>query len=294
MAVISVIIPCYNQGRYIDDAVYSVLNQSYQDFEIIIVNDGSTDRFTNDLLKSYNRPKCTVVHTRNKGLAAARNAGLKLATGDYIQFLDADDILHSEKFEIQIKRLRQTSKYSLAYCDYFTSTEFNLKEEFPARYLSPQFRSQDYVTELICSWEKEMSIPCHCFLFSSSIFKNTDILFDEELPNHEDWECWMKVFALKPEVSYFDQKLATYRIRSTAMSFDRSRMHKGFVMALNKQVLRFAPKSLEFKLLLQRRNEVYYGYGSDYIIISFLLGSFIKIINGTKRFLRSALILSNA
>ena len=72
MPKVSVVIPCYNQGQYLDEAVDSVLNQTYRDFEIIIVNDGSTDAFTNQLLSAYHKEKTRVLSTLNGGLASAR------------------------------------------------------------------------------------------------------------------------------------------------------------------------------------------------------------------------------
>ena len=74
---VSVIIPCYNYGQYIDEAVDSVLNQTFQDFEIIIVNDGSTDEYTINRLISYNKPKCQIINTGNNGICSARNTGIE-------------------------------------------------------------------------------------------------------------------------------------------------------------------------------------------------------------------------
>lgn len=96
MPKVSIIIPCYNHGHYLDEAVNSVLRQSFQDFEIIVVNDGSTDDFTNKLLSSYVKPKTTILNQENKGLGGARNSGIRLSTGEYIVCLDADDKLHPE------------------------------------------------------------------------------------------------------------------------------------------------------------------------------------------------------
>ncbi len=94
MPKVSIIIPLYNLGEYLDEAVYSVLNQTYHDFEIIIVNDGSTDEYTINLLKEYNKPKTKIYHTKNQGLPATRNYGIERANGEYICCLDADDKYH--------------------------------------------------------------------------------------------------------------------------------------------------------------------------------------------------------
>ncbi|MBU1417889.1 MAG: glycosyltransferase family 2 protein [Proteobacteria bacterium] len=98
MKMISVVIPCYNHGVYLEEAVESVLAQSYQHFEIVIVNDGSTDPYTNELLRSFDKPRCRVYHMDNQGLPAARNNGIRRTKGDYICCLDADDKYHPDYF----------------------------------------------------------------------------------------------------------------------------------------------------------------------------------------------------
>lgn len=93
MPRISVLIPCFNHGQWIDEAVESVFAQTYQDFEIVIVDDGSTDEGTRRKLAAYGRPRTRVVRTENRGLPAARNAAAALAEGEIFCALDADDRL---------------------------------------------------------------------------------------------------------------------------------------------------------------------------------------------------------
>ncbi len=90
---ISVVVPCFNLGRYLNDAVDSVFAQSFQDFEILIVDDGSTDDETRRILADYRRPRTRVVRSANRGLPAAKNLGLKETSGAYVCMLDADDRL---------------------------------------------------------------------------------------------------------------------------------------------------------------------------------------------------------
>jgi glycosyltransferase involved in cell wall biosynthesis len=93
---VSVVIPCYNLGQYVEEAVDSVLAQTYQDLEIVVVNDGSTDPHTNAVLAGLERPRMRVLTTENRGVSAARNLGVRQARGRYIVALDADDRLHPQ------------------------------------------------------------------------------------------------------------------------------------------------------------------------------------------------------
>lgn len=97
---VSVVVPCYNLGRYLDEAIESVLAQSFQDFEILVVDDGSTEPETRDLLEHYTRPKTRVVRTANHGLPAAKNLGLAETSGAYVCMLDADDRLDPALLEV--------------------------------------------------------------------------------------------------------------------------------------------------------------------------------------------------
>jgi glycosyltransferase involved in cell wall biosynthesis len=102
---VAVVITCYNLGRYLDETVDSVFAQTFQDFEIVIVDDGSDEPETVRLLESYARPQTRVVHSPNRGLPAARNLGIRESTGEYICALDADDLLEPTYLEKSIRVL---------------------------------------------------------------------------------------------------------------------------------------------------------------------------------------------
>lgn len=91
MAQITTVIPCYNQGEYIEEAINSILNQTFKDIDIIVVNDGSTEKSTVDILNSLNSSRTRIIHTENKGPGAARNLGISQTNAEYILLLDADD-----------------------------------------------------------------------------------------------------------------------------------------------------------------------------------------------------------
>ena len=115
--LVSVIIPCFNQGCFINDAVKSVLNSSYQNIEIIIVNDGSTDFLTNEVLKGFNDERIKVINQTNQGVCAARNNGINEANGEFILPLDADDKIAPLYIEKAVKVLHENPKIGIVYCD---------------------------------------------------------------------------------------------------------------------------------------------------------------------------------
>src|SRR5271165_3187575 len=103
--LVSVIIPVYNSEKYLAESIESAIGQTWSSKEIIVVDDGSTDNSFEIARKFAGRPEVKVVTQENRGAAAARNAGLKEAKGEFIQFLDADDLLSADKIESQMKLL---------------------------------------------------------------------------------------------------------------------------------------------------------------------------------------------
>ncbi len=109
MKKITAIIPTYNSAKYITEAIDSVLNQTYANIEIIVVDDGSTDNTENILSNYVNKNKIIYVKKKNGGPGSARNLGIKLANGEYIAFLDADDMWEKNKIEKQLSMALSSS-----------------------------------------------------------------------------------------------------------------------------------------------------------------------------------------
>ena len=103
--LVSIIIPCYNYGQYVEEAIDSVLNQTIKNIEIIVVDDGSTDPNTIKILKNLKKPKTKIIHQENQTQAIARNNGIKISKGKYICCLDADDKLEPTYLEECIIRM---------------------------------------------------------------------------------------------------------------------------------------------------------------------------------------------
>jgi GT2 family glycosyltransferase/SAM-dependent methyltransferase len=115
-SLVSVVIPCFNLAAYLDETVQSVLDQTFQDFEIVIVDDGSDDAATRHMLASYRRPKTRIVRIENRGLPGARNRGLEEAVGRYVSFLDADDLYEPSFLERTVATLEADPSKAFASC----------------------------------------------------------------------------------------------------------------------------------------------------------------------------------
>ncbi|HET6224765.1 MAG TPA: glycosyltransferase [Bacteroidia bacterium] len=220
---ISVIIPCYNQSNYLSQCVYSVFRQTYSNFEIILINDGSTDNtdyIADFLQKRFNQVK--YIKQTNKGLGATRNVGIAHATGNYVQFLDADDVLSENKFSTAVKAFADNPELDITYSKYECFEDGDPSNKWT--YSRVELTS-DPVTDLIEEWEKTLSIPVHCFLFKKSIIGKT--LFDVNLPNHEDWAFHLMIAFKKPSYLFISESTALYRMKQIAMSQDAARMKDG-------------------------------------------------------------------
>lgn len=252
-ALVSVIMPCYNQARYMPDAVNSLIAQKHSHWECILVNDGSTDE-TREVGRRLAEVDARVryVEQENRGLAGARNRGLDEARGDFIQFLDADDLLFPEKLSSQLALILEAERPAVAYCRPFFCLGDETDREISSARPFPLLDADKPVLDLALRWEKELSIPCHTFLFDARLFRDRHVRFDESLPNHEDWECWMRVFAQRPQVFFVDSKMAVYRRHEVSMCRDEALMRRGWIQALRQQVALNAD-NLELRWILTDR-----------------------------------------
>lgn len=211
--LISVVVPCYNQGQFLNEAIDSVLSQTYDNIEIIVVNDGSTDSITNELLKNYRRPKTKVITTKNQGLAEARNTAITAATGEYILPLDADDKIAPTYCEKALKIISQDNRLGIVHGE---TRYFGERDELRS---DPPFSLEAIL--------KKNIILC------SSMFRRTDW---EEVGGYnsnmkyggEDWDFWLSILELEKEVYKIPEVMFYYRIRemSMARSIDKEKFKK--------------------------------------------------------------------
>lgn len=201
MSLISVIVPCYNQAQYLDECLQSVLDQTHQNWECIIVNDGSPDN-TEDIAKKWveKDSRFKYLHKENGGLSSARNAGIEIATGEWILPLDADDKIGSQYLELAEKEFEKG--YTIIYCEaeFFGSINHFWN-------LSP------YSYERIIY---ENQIFCSAF-YKKQDWENVNG-YDINLKNgREDWDFWLSILDTKSTVKKISYLGFFYRRKETSM-----------------------------------------------------------------------------
>ena len=228
---VSVVIPCHNQGRYLSDAIDSVLDQTYANIEIIVVNDGSSDE-TQAIIRGYG-DKVRSVLQAHRGVCGARNAGVGASTGTYLQYLDADDRLEREKICGQVEFLERHPHIGIVYSDvrYFT-TENPLERSHGPR-ADPA--SQPWVARL---WRAPGSmlirlahhniLPVNCPLVCKQVADSIG-RWNESLHACEDWEYWIRCAAAGVKFHFEDSPgtLALVRLHDSSASTNRSKMEVG-------------------------------------------------------------------
>jgi len=225
---VSVVIPCYNHGAYLDEAVDSVLRQTFADFEIVIVDDGSNDPATVSLFQRFDRPKTRVLHTANLGVACARNEGIRSARGAYILPLDADDSLEVTYLEKAVAILDARPEVGIVYCDQQMVGEGEGICNMPA---------YDPVTLLFDN------LILSCALYRKSDWKKVGGYSSKFIYGWEDWDFWVSMSRLNIEVSKIPEMLYFYRIRGSSRDHSMRLHHKIAMMTL--LILRH--KALYFK-----------------------------------------------
>jgi len=208
-SLVSIIIPSYNSKVYLEETVTSALNQSYTFIEIIVVDDGSTDN-TAELFPEFEKQGVRCFRIANGGASYARNYGLAKASGDYIQFLDADDILHESKIEKQLQ-LMQLSDADICYSPWI---DFKVKindyqDEFKFSRLDHNVRrsGKDLLVSFgIDNW----FINTLSWLVKRELVDNAG-LWDINIINNNDGEYFSRILFLAESVVCFDEHLAYYR-----------------------------------------------------------------------------------
>jgi GT2 family glycosyltransferase len=200
---VSVVVPCYNLGPYLAEAVDSVLAQSFTDFEILIVDDGSTDRATTAILDSFERPKTRVLRIENRGLPGAKNVGIRETSGELLCMLDADDLLEPHMLARSVAAL--DADPSIAFASHWLRTFGEEEGEWTPT-------SCDFPALL------DMNTVNGSALVRRSVLDAVGGFDETFLDGCEDWDLWIAVVARGFQGVIIPEFLFRYRRRTGSMS----------------------------------------------------------------------------
>lgn len=223
---VSVIIPCFNYGHFLKTALESVAAQTLPDWECLVVDDGSTDD-TAEVVAGFRArdERFRYLHQSNMGMSAARNAGIRASSGDFIQFLDADDLLEKRKLETHVAFLENNPAIDVVYGDarYFPSGEPD------KRFLAIDGKGNSPIKKLSGGKEELLRhlLVDNIFVMSAPVLRSRVIdscgCFDEKLRAVEDWEFWLRCVNGGVRFSYCDGVEALTLIRFHPQSASKNR-----------------------------------------------------------------------
>jgi len=208
-ALVSIIIPCYNAENYIKKTIDSVLCQTYQNFEIIIVNDGSTDS-SSKIIKTVKDGRIHLVEQKNKGVSYSRNNGIYLAKGEFIVFLDADDLLDPSFLEKRVFRLSKSAAIACASSVILIDDKGN-KIAKNKNYFAANKTSQ------ILEFNDEIVTCPSSYLFKAEFLKKNNFTFNKNLQSSADKYFLLEVLK-QGEIELINDSPMYYRILNESMS----------------------------------------------------------------------------
>ena len=215
MYKISVIVPIYNVENYLEDSIKSILASTLNDIEVILVDDGSTDK-SSEICDKFciQDPRCKVIHKENNGLSAARNSGLSIATGEFISFIDGDDFIHSQMLEFLYQVLIMHPECALSMCNfsYIHNKREDIKEDsYNLENIETKIISQDYyASQLFGSTNNNLKyVVVWNKLYRKSILK--DVVFKESITEDANFNSDIlhrikRIALIEKELHYWVQR----------------------------------------------------------------------------------------
>lgn len=218
--LVSILIPLYNAESWIADTIASALNQTWPQKEIIVVDDGSTDDSLS-VAGSIDAPELTVLTQENQGACAARNRAFKYATGDYIQYLDADDLMAPNKIETQVRRLEAEPPQTVAY------TRWGVFEKDPSDAVfeaaNQTWRDYSDPVEWLLTWASSNGgARQHAWLVPRSLVEKAGP-WNEDLRINQDGEFFSRVLLQSNGIAFCTDTEVYYRSKSRGVSMRRDR-----------------------------------------------------------------------
>ncbi|MGA9532817.1 MAG: glycosyltransferase [Anaerolineales bacterium] len=223
MTTVSVIVPAYNQSRFLGAALESIFNQDFEDFELVVVDDGSTDE-TADVVRSYKDARLHYYFQPNSGLSAARNTGIRKSSGEFLAFLDADDLFLPSKLTSLLRAFHESPELGLV------AGQAILIDESGRR--------------IGKTFSQGPPNPIERMLLGNPLHVGSVLLrhgcqekvgyFDEMLQSYEDWDYWLRLAYAGCRIGWVDEPVSMYRFHQDQMTRDGETMTAAVFSVLNK------------------------------------------------------------
>lgn len=258
MTEVSVIVPTFNRAKIIPKAIDSVLQQTYRDYEIIVIDDGSTDN-TKAVLKKYD-DKIVYRYKENGGISSARNSGIEIAKGKYIALLDSDDFWLKNKLEKQMTCFKENASYGMVAT---RCSSFDIDGDFDT--IQPQGKIRKKNRAGKSGWVFKDLFYRNFIRTSSVVIKRNCFgkvgMFDESLYQCNDVDMWMRIAKAYP-VGFINEPLTVYTNNSKGVSIDSLEGRETYLQVLGKN---HDPNLIPSKLYKNRMARIYAHIGKHYV-----------------------------
>jgi len=248
MKKVSVILPIYNVEQYIAEAINSVLAQTYTNFELLAIDDGSTDRSI-EICQQFTDPRIKIIHQRNRGLAGARNTGIRHAQGEYLAFLDSDDLWLPEKLEKHVAHLEDSPTVGVSFS---RSAFVDQKGKSLGLYLMTEIEQELTLRRMLCRCPvgNGSTVVIRKEVFEAIRFHDNlhgtveDFYFDENFRRSEDFECWLRIaIATSWQFQGIPDALTLYRVNLESLSTDLHKQLQSWEQVIEK-ARSYAPEQI--------------------------------------------------
>ncbi|WP_019908928.1 glycosyltransferase family 2 protein [Paenibacillus sp. HW567] len=222
--LVSIIIPCYNQGEYLQECIDSIDRQTYKEYEIIIINDGSTEIATLDFLRKIERDRKDIklINQNNSGVSSARNKGIENSNGHYILPLDGDDMIAETYIEKCVKVLDENTGIDIVYC---IGMCFGFKKGL--------FVLNDFAVKKML---KENLVFCSA-MYRRSDFDQTTGYNCNMIYGYEDWDFWLSMIEIEKNFFRINEVLFYYRIKEISRNSQTSFENKDKRLRMIHQII---------------------------------------------------------
>lgn len=248
--LVSVVMAAYNAAQYIGPAIESVLSQTYENIELIVVDDGSTDQTLVEIENYKFDSRLRIINQNNSGQTVAKNRGIEASQGSYIAFCDADDLWHNEKLRIQLRKFSEDELIAVVYSDTFLIDELG-------KNLGSEDKVPFYEGYLLKKLIFDNFIPFGTVLVKRSCIKEFGG-FNENYKMGIDWDLWLRI-STKWKISFVKEKLYFYRQWQGQMSRNYHGRYQGALLIL-REFRRCYPNSVTGREYRDAISDIYANY----------------------------------